>query len=73
MNIFARFFRPKPVPQPLPHIVFVTRKEPKKFRAARESKEIELYQFLASKGITSPEQLRSARELGASVRLGRSA
>ena len=60
----------KPEPQRR-EVVFVTRKEPKKFRAARESKEAELLSYLASKGVTSPEQLRSARELGASVRLGR--
>ena len=69
MTVNFPFFRPKPVPQP--KVVFVTRKEPRKSKAARESKELALLQFLASKGVTQPEQLRAARELGATVRLGR--
>ena len=62
-------------PEPLPHVVIryvaATKGENTEVRNRRASKEAELISFLASKGITQPEQLRAARELGASVRLGR--
>lgn len=65
---WPNFFKPHAV---IPHVVFVTRKEPRESKELRAGKELALLQYLASRGVTQPEQLRAARELGATVRLGR--
>jgi tRNA A-37 threonylcarbamoyl transferase component Bud32 len=67
------FLRSKPTPQPLPHVVIkyvaATRAEDTEVRNRRASKEAELLSFLASRGVKTPEALRSA--YGATAVLGR--